>query len=318
VSDFLKINVDEHEDADVQQALPVADVGEVLRAHRLKRNLSQDEVARELRMDVRQLDALENNRFEVFSGPVFVQGYLRNYAKLLDLDPAPIINEFNKVSEIKTPEIVAIKKVMTSAGGGSQIPLSKFTPVILGIVTLVLVIWLGDNLYSFIKEVGKTSEVAETENGMTEIDVLNRFQEAQDRLSTGLDVESSSVLTITNRPRPEASALSNSDELDSADQIEVETVQPEEPAVAVVEAVKVRAIFRFKEDSWIEVLDVNDTRLLARIGTAGAEKAVEGVPPLRVVLGNAQGVEVEFEGEPYRVRISNNSQVARFKLGQAD
>ncbi len=314
MSDFLKINVDEHDDESAQQALPVADVGELLRTHRLKRNLSQEEVASELRMDVRQLDALENNRFDVFSGTVFVQGYLRNYAKLLDLDPAPIIDEFNKVSKTTPPEIVAIKKVMTSAGGAAQIPLSQFTPVVLGIVALALILWLGDNLYGFIKEVTKTSEIVETESGLTEIDVLDRFQEAQERLSA--DAGTSTLFDESEQPE----VLTSEAQTDFAPSpIEAGVDQlPELDSVGAFDLPEVRVVFRFREDSWIEVFDANDTRLLARIGAAGTEKVITGTPPLRVVLGNAPAVDVEFEGKPYTLRVNPNTQVARFNLGQVD
>ncbi len=316
MSDFLKINVDEHDDEPAQQALPVADVGELLRTHRLKRNLSQEEVASELRMDVRQLDALENNRFDAFSGTVFVQGYLRNYAKLLDLDPAPIIDEFNKVSKTTPPEIVAIKKVMTSAGGAAQIPLSQFTPVVVGIVVLALILWLGDNLYGFIKEVTKTTEIVDTESGLTEIDVLDRFQEAQERLNA--DAGTATSFDESEQAEGLASETQTSSDSSLSELSAAPLSESESGSVSVFEAPEVRVVFRFREDSWIEVFDANDTRLLARIGAAGSEKIITGIPPLRVVLGNAPAVDVEFEGKPYKLRINPNTQVARFNLGQVD
>ena len=312
MTDFLKVNVDEAHSAEAQQALPVADVGELLRSTRLKRNLSQEEVAHELRIDMRQLDAIENNQFDSFSSPVFVQGYLRNYARLLDLDPEPILNEFRSVSQIKNPEIVPIKKVMTSAGGGSQIPLSKFTPVVLGVVTVLVVIWLGSNLYSFIQEMSDdSSEVAEVEENTETIDVLNRFQEVQERQDTNV-ADTSEVSEPVQSPRPVVSAIPS---VSTTNAVTPSSTPEEVTAAEPVPQAKVSAKFQFNEDSWIEVYDVNNDRLLARIGRAGTAKSIEGVPPLRVVLGNAPGVKVEFEGEPYKVRIRQGAQVARFKLG---
>ena len=311
MSDLLKVNVDEKDD--VQQSLPVADVGELLRSKRLKKNLSQKEVASELRINTNQLDALENNQFDTFSSPVFVQGYLRNYAKLLDLDPEPILNEYRSVSQIQNPAIVPIKKVMTSAGGGSQIPLSKFTPVILALITVLVVIWLGSNLYSFIEEMGESSDVA-TESNSESIDVLDRFQAVQDRQESDAPVSSSSAPT---QPAPRAVAAPIPETPVAASTPEPETVvaAPPEP---VVTAAKVTATFHFHEDSWVEASGADGARLLTRVGKAGTSKTISGVPPLKIVLGNAPAVDVEFEGKPYKVRLRQGTQVARFRLGSAE
>ena len=325
MSDFLKINVDERDQEEAQQALPVADVGELLRSHRLKRNLSQEEVANELRIEVRQLDALENNQYDGFSGTVFVQGYLRNYAKLFDLDPGPILKEFSASTSVGAPpDIVPIKKVMTSHGGGSQIPLSKFTPVILGIVTIVVVMWLGQNLYSFIKDMGNTDtqEATEADDGLAKIDVLERFREAQDQ---GTDASESSPQLASSGSSIRIQSSAIKDEPVVAPSVATPAPAPEESSVAdseepiaVIPVQKVTALFRFSEDSWVEAYDANESRLLARIGKAGDEKLIEGVPPIRVVLGNAPGVKVELDGKPFKFRISSRTQVARFKMGEAN
>ncbi|MBS0418333.1 MAG: DUF4115 domain-containing protein [Proteobacteria bacterium] len=53
---------------------------------------------------------------------------------------------------------------------------------------------------------------------------------------------------------------------------------------------------RYSADSWTEVYDSTGARLFYDVGTANSVKTVVGTPPLRVVLGNASGVSVEYNG----------------------
>jgi cytoskeletal protein RodZ len=53
---------------------------------------------------------------------------------------------------------------------------------------------------------------------------------------------------------------------------------------------------RYSADSWTEVYDASGARLFYDVGAANSVQTVVGTPPLRVVLGNASGVAVEFNG----------------------
>jgi cytoskeleton protein RodZ len=53
---------------------------------------------------------------------------------------------------------------------------------------------------------------------------------------------------------------------------------------------------RYSADSWTEVYDASGTRLFYDVGAANTVQSFSGTYPLRVVLGNASGVSVEFNG----------------------
>jgi cytoskeleton protein RodZ len=65
--------------------------GAILHTERRRQNMSLGDVSRQLKLSVRQVEALERDDFEPFGGPVFVHGFVRNYAKLLGLDPEPLL-----------------------------------------------------------------------------------------------------------------------------------------------------------------------------------------------------------------------------------
>jgi cytoskeleton protein RodZ len=66
---------------------PGARLGE----ERRRQGLSLGDIARQLKLSVRQIEALERDDYPAFSGMVFVRGFLRNYAKLLQLDADALV-----------------------------------------------------------------------------------------------------------------------------------------------------------------------------------------------------------------------------------
>lgn len=66
-------------------------VGPRLAAAREAKGMATAEVAAKLRLGVRQIEALEADAYEQLPGEVFVRGFIRNYAKLLDLDPDALL-----------------------------------------------------------------------------------------------------------------------------------------------------------------------------------------------------------------------------------
>ena len=65
--------------------------GQRLRQARLHRGLELRQVARELRLTVERVQAIEEDDYAALPDPVFVVGYLKNYARLMDLNPEALV-----------------------------------------------------------------------------------------------------------------------------------------------------------------------------------------------------------------------------------
>ncbi len=70
--------------------------GAQLAAKRQDLGYSVEYVANKLHLRVRMLELLESDQYDLMPQPVFIQGYLRGYAKLLDLDPEPLIATYKQ------------------------------------------------------------------------------------------------------------------------------------------------------------------------------------------------------------------------------
>jgi cytoskeleton protein RodZ len=133
-------------------------VGQVLRAARLERGLDIEDVARQLRFAPRQVTALEEDEYDKLAGGPFLRGFVRNYAKLLQLDEVPLLKLLEQSvppptahvgrppsEEIPFPSGVEYLKRNVLIGGG----------VILAIALLGYAIYNGDEA-----SVAKQSDMA--------------------------------------------------------------------------------------------------------------------------------------------------------------
>jgi cytoskeleton protein RodZ len=74
-------------------------------------------------------------------------------------------------------------------------------------------------------------------------------------------------------------------------------------------------VLRFEDDSWAEITDAEDKRLLYGTISKGSTKTVQGKSPFKVVLGRSNAVKIEYNGQPFDYRFSEKRGTARFELG---
>ena len=77
--------------------------GKYLKAERESRNLSLQEVSESTKIKELLLRALEEDRYDLISSPVYVKGFLDAYARYLGLDTNNIILQYQGNYENKTP-----------------------------------------------------------------------------------------------------------------------------------------------------------------------------------------------------------------------
>jgi len=86
-------------------------VGETLKEARNAQGLTLEQIATELRIELPQLEALEADRFERIGVPVFVKGYLRQYAARLGLDPRDLLARYAAQTSLKEVQVQPSKTI---------------------------------------------------------------------------------------------------------------------------------------------------------------------------------------------------------------
>jgi cytoskeletal protein RodZ len=70
------------------------DVGAILRRARMRKRLTLEQIAQSTKINVGTLDALENNDFDRLPASIYTRGFLRTFAREVDLDPEETVEQF--------------------------------------------------------------------------------------------------------------------------------------------------------------------------------------------------------------------------------
>jgi cytoskeleton protein RodZ len=123
-------------------------VGERLRTARSAKGLSLEQISTELRIEARQLAALERNDFAQIGVPVFIKGYLKQYGLRLGLDPAELIAAYRAQDAEQDVEILPSRTIRLR--DERQMTFWVLAAVVLLVLVALLVYWwVGEPLSSF-------------------------------------------------------------------------------------------------------------------------------------------------------------------------
>ncbi len=81
--------------SDEEQTHTTESPGRLLARLREQKNFTQEFVANKLYLRTQVIARLEADEYQQMPEPVFIKGYIRAYAKLLDIDPQPLLSHFD-------------------------------------------------------------------------------------------------------------------------------------------------------------------------------------------------------------------------------
>jgi len=87
-------------------------LGELLLAARTAKKLSQEDVSNSLRFSVKQINALENNAFDLLPEAVITRGFIRNYARLLEIDAEPLLASYRASVADDSGKVITVQSSM--------------------------------------------------------------------------------------------------------------------------------------------------------------------------------------------------------------
>jgi cytoskeleton protein RodZ len=73
-------------------------------------------------------------------------------------------------------------------------------------------------------------------------------------------------------------------------------------------------VLKVREDSWIEIWNSKDKLLLSRLAKAGESEAIPVREPIKLIIGNAAGVDVQLRGAPVELNATAKNNIARLTL----
>jgi len=271
--------------------------GAMLAAAREELNLSVPEVARHLKLSPAQVEALEEGAYERLPGRVFVRGFLRNYAKLLGVDPQPLLRRIEH--EMPQPSIVeeppSAPEAVMPTGERSRWPLYA------GIGATVIAALAA---YEF----GFNSPPANDSQSSVE------SQRGEPSPAEPLAASAKSAPTKPIAP-PAAPQLTPPATAAAASGSATLSASGTQAAAGKAGQTGERELyFRFDQESWVEIRDRDNKVIFSKLNRAGSEERVSGASPLKLVVGNARGVRLNMDDQAVDLAPHIRVAVARLTL----
>jgi len=301
---------EQHMEPETNQRVPA--LGTQLTAERETRGWSIEQVATQLNLAPRQIQALELDDYAALPGMASVRGFIRAYAKLLKLDPTPLIAMISPKSGAPNESIV-LRRALSSApffdnrslsSHRRGLPIKPLAALALALV-VVLAILFGEQtrwpsgalqpLTAVLKEWGI------------------------------LPVVEAAAGSIAGTATPDdASAIANNPITMAPTQVEptvpvvagVPETVPATPASSTPSPASdgLGLVLKLREDSWVEIRRANNSVLTSRLMKAGSSESFDVEGPISLTLGNAAGVDASLRGAPVDLKSGTRNNIARLNL----
>ena len=261
-------------------------VGEELAAARAALGLSLADVAQQLKFATRQIEALEQGRFDELPTGTFARGMVRAYARLLRLDPEPLVERI--AGRVAVPDNAAAVATVRR-----RIPItdsSRRSNLVYAVLSLAILGGIAAMAFEWQRERANGA-------GMTFVPAA--AQAPQPAPQAPIEPQRTAVASAAAQPG-------------LAPQVQ------SEPAPAASLAARTdgtrRISMKFERESWVEIRGRDGKTLLSKLNAAGTEETIEGRPPFALIIGNAQHVRLSYDDQPVDLAPHVKVEVARFTL----
>lgn len=276
-------------------------VGAMLRRRRIELGLSQADVAHVVKLPERRIESMEQERWhEVPDGP-YLRGFLRNVARALNLDAALLVERVDQsLMRSRNPESILVAPgalhgtlprrngPADDRRGGRALVFGAFVFAVIA----ALIAWSGTESFDRAMAGGRAM-LDRSSGSQAQVEAPPGSRDPEAPLATGVVAPAP---VVPSAPSGGPAALPA-----------VAQPAPAPPGAMAL-------LFRFNEDSWVEVRAADGKVLLSRLNAAGSEQAIEGEAPFSLIVGNARGVALRFRGQPVDLGPYTRDSVARFTL----
>lgn len=307
-----------------------APLGEVLSAARIAKKLTQQDVSDNLRFSLKQIDALENNVFSALPDAMITRGFIRNYARLLELDAEPLLASYRGRMPNKQPNTLAVQSSMR------EVQLTKdnqpWLKYILGsiLVLLFLLAWFfymdyqpdtvnvpAEKTPEAVVEVKPPVEVPLPEIALPAAE--RQFDESTANIN-GAEISpvNPEVANVT-ATQPQIDAGLPPEVKNGVAAATTPAVQPSLPIKPlqpnpVADLNRKNVSMSVTEQTWISATDKSGKVVFEKMMAAGSAESFDGTPPFNLVIGNANATKLMFSGQPVDLTALTKSNVARVRL----
>jgi len=249
-------------------------LGETLRAARQAKGASLEDVEALTKIRVRYVEALEEERFDELPNPVYVRGFLRNYALYLGLDPQEVLALYQPAPAAVPEEPQFLAEPLVAS--------PWLQPARLGAALILLVGFLAFGLW-WSRGENRSPSLAPFRERLSSVLTLRRSSPVPVAAATGtasaVPIAAATLPTATEAARPTDTP-----------------VRLPTPTATATPSLGVEVSVVVSDTSWVEVVSDGD-HVFAKLMNPGETGRWAAKNQLAIIIGNAGGVVVAVNGK---------------------
>ncbi|MFN3768104.1 MAG: RodZ domain-containing protein [Ectopseudomonas guguanensis] len=325
--------------SEVTQPMP-NNPGETLRQARENKGWSVAEVAAQLNLTPQRLAQIEAGAFDKLPGTTFARGYIRAYAKLLELDQNRLVLEFDQFTgtDATGSNVHALGRIEEPVRYSQSILRLVSFLMLLALIGAGFLWWQDQGRpVTSLADLGLEHVEVEGADGTTQVHSLAEPEDQAVVAAQGGEQSSPLLLPVEPGEAPEEPGAA---EQPAAEPGVAEgsvadgaagtptAPAPSQPANAATAAPAVAPAapvalpaghgalnVQFTADCWTQVTDADGKVLLSALKRSGERIELTGKAPMELRLGFARGAQVTYNGESVDVAPYTSGETARLKLG---
>jgi cytoskeleton protein RodZ len=310
--------------------------GKTLAAQREAMGWTVEQVADQLKLAVRQVEALEQGDYSSLPPPAVVRGFVRAYAKVVKLDAAPLVAQIALDSDAPDTSPTVVRRDKPTSFSQTRFPSngkrpSKFPYGLVAVAVLLAggagAAWqFGLIPATLLGRAAPAASVATGPEGA--VTVLPQPLQTQSVPSVGAapadakpadalpPVISNAVPLISVPPPSNPNAgMGAAPVVTTAPGVAPAQATPATPATPATAAAPNALILSVRENSWIEVRPLKKGRpLFSGMVKAGTIETITVAEPATLIVGNPGAVDATLRGKIVPLAAMPGGRVARIPL----
>lgn len=291
--------------------------GERLRQGRERLGLTQQQVAERLCLKLSTIRDIEEDKAPDGLVSTFVRGYIRAYAKLVQIPEQEIAPLLAKQAPVRAVKMAPMQSFSLGKRRKKREGwLMTFTWLVIFVVIGITGSWWWQNHKAQQQDIVEMADESSAQ--------LAKQQQAQPvdlsaSAASAADDAAASTASTSQPTTPSATTAPGAVVAPSqADVTPLSTALPTAAAsvAAGSEAASTQPlVMHFNDKCWLEVRDASGKILFSGLQPAGAKLELSGKAPYRLKIGAPAAVQIQYLGKPVDLsRFIKSSQVARLTL----
>jgi len=304
-------------EVEINEDIEVVGPGQLLSQAREKSGLTQEQVAEKLNFRLALVKEIEADQFDHSLPETFNRGYLKNYAKLVNVSSEDVLASFETLNVAKQQgaEMQSFSRQTEKQAENNRLMWVTYL-ILAGLVASTIIWWVqySDNMEPIAATTESDVAIVSQEDATTVESEPNVEQQSLE-VTKANNEEVGAEVDLTLRTSEEIAESAVQDNNDDASDGAEKNVSTNEQLLAVEKENEFVSLeFTFSGDCWVNIYDATGERLAWGIKKGGYVMTISGKAPFKVTLGKPELVSLKYQENSVDLSKFSRGNIAKFEL----